>query len=105
MPAAADAEGERLQKVLARVGFGSRRVCEDLIAEAVLGWEVASKLGVSIGDQIEPTHGVEGDHAHEHEHLWTVTGILKETSWLAGYQVTWLAGYLVTWLPGNLVTW
>ena len=28
-----DAQGERLQKVLARVGFGSRRVCEELIAE------------------------------------------------------------------------
>lgn len=26
-------EGERLQKVLARVGLGSRRICEDLIAE------------------------------------------------------------------------
>jgi 23S rRNA pseudouridine2605 synthase len=26
-------DGERLQKVLARVGIGSRRVCEDLIAE------------------------------------------------------------------------
>lgn len=26
-------EGERLQKILARVGFGSRRVCEDIIAE------------------------------------------------------------------------
>ncbi len=29
----AAAEGERLQKVLARVGYGSRRVCEDLISE------------------------------------------------------------------------
>lgn len=26
-------EGERLQKILARVGFGSRRVCEDIIAD------------------------------------------------------------------------
>ena len=30
---ASSGEGERLQKVLARVGIGSRRVCEDLIAE------------------------------------------------------------------------
>ncbi|HLN06805.1 MAG TPA: S4 domain-containing protein, partial [Acidimicrobiales bacterium] len=28
-----DVEGERLQKVLARVGYGSRRTCEELIAE------------------------------------------------------------------------
>lgn len=29
----AAAEGERLQKVLARVGYGSRRICEDLISD------------------------------------------------------------------------
>jgi 23S rRNA pseudouridine2605 synthase len=30
---ALEGEGERLQKVLSRVGFGSRRVCDDLVAE------------------------------------------------------------------------
>jgi 23S rRNA pseudouridine2605 synthase len=32
-PLAPDHEGERLQKVLARIGLGSRRVCEELIIE------------------------------------------------------------------------
>jgi 23S rRNA pseudouridine2605 synthase len=49
----APAEGERLQKVLARAGLGSRRVCEDLIAgdrvtvdgsTAVLGQRVDVRL-------------------------------------------------------------
>ncbi|MEO6988060.1 MAG: pseudouridine synthase [Aquihabitans sp.] len=43
--------GERLQKVLARVGIGSRRVCEDLIAEGriTVNGEVAE-----LGRRVEP---------------------------------------------------
>ncbi|MBO6935517.1 MAG: ABC transporter permease [Deltaproteobacteria bacterium] len=47
--------------------------------EAVVGAEVARTLGVRVGDRIEPTHGVEGGRAHDHEHLWEVVGILKPT--------------------------
>lgn len=49
------------------------------VFEAVLGWQVAHQLGVHVGDEIEPTHGVEGGHAHDHVHLWNVVGILKRT--------------------------
>jgi 23S rRNA pseudouridine2605 synthase len=46
-------EGERLQKVLARVGIGSRRVCEDLIAEerVRVNGEIAE-----LGRRVDPDH-------------------------------------------------
>src|SRR5688572_6379368 len=41
------------------------------VLEAVLGASVASQLGIQLGDQIEPTHGVEGGGTtHEHQLLW-----------------------------------
>ncbi|MGN6693745.1 MAG: pseudouridine synthase [Aquihabitans sp.] len=46
-------DGERLQKVLARVGIGSRRVCEDLIAEerVKVNGEIAE-----LGRRVDPEH-------------------------------------------------
>ena len=46
---------------------------------AVIGAEVASALGLKPGDLIEPTHGIEGGPAHEHEHLWEVVGVFKRS--------------------------
>ncbi|MGI9602512.1 MAG: pseudouridine synthase [Acidimicrobiales bacterium] len=49
-----ESEGERLQKVLARVGIGSRRQCEDLIADGrvQVNGEVA-RLGRRIDEQLD----------------------------------------------------
>jgi 23S rRNA pseudouridine2605 synthase len=46
-------EGERLQKVLARAGLGSRRVCEELIAErrVTVNGETAA-----LGRRVDPEH-------------------------------------------------
>ncbi|MGI8757216.1 MAG: pseudouridine synthase, partial [Acidimicrobiales bacterium] len=48
-----EAEGERLQKVLARVGLGSRRTCEDLIAEERVRVNGAIAL---LGRRVDPDH-------------------------------------------------
>ena len=51
------------------------------VAEAVLGANVARQLKIRLGDQIEPTHGVDGaGTAHQHAQLWTVVGILEPTT-------------------------
>jgi 23S rRNA pseudouridine2605 synthase len=46
-----EGEGERLQKVLARIGFGSRRVCEDLIAE---GRVTVNGEAAVLGRRVDP---------------------------------------------------
>jgi 23S rRNA pseudouridine2605 synthase len=52
-------EGERLQKVLARTGIGSRRVCEDLIAE---GRVTVNGAVAELGRRVDPeTDRVEVD--------------------------------------------
>jgi putative ABC transport system permease protein len=51
------------------------------VAEAVLGASVAHQLDIRLGDQIEPTHGVDGaGTAHEQAQLWTVVGILEPSA-------------------------
>lgn len=46
-------EGERLQKVLARTGLGSRRVCEEMIAE---GRVEVNGVTAELGRRVDPEH-------------------------------------------------
>ncbi|MFD1656811.1 pseudouridine synthase [Streptomyces caeni] len=48
----AEQEGERLQKVLARAGYGSRRACEELIEQARV--EVNGEIVIEQGMRIDP---------------------------------------------------
>jgi 23S rRNA pseudouridine2605 synthase len=52
-PDPAEPGGERLQKVLARLGFGSRRVCDDLIAE---GRVTVNGAVAELGRRVDPEH-------------------------------------------------
>jgi 23S rRNA pseudouridine2605 synthase len=49
-----EAEGERLQKVLARAGMGSRRACEELIDQGRV--EVNGQLVREQGKRVDPQH-------------------------------------------------
>lgn len=48
----AEQEGERLQKVLARAGYGSRRACEELVEQARV--EVNGEIVLEQGKRVQP---------------------------------------------------
>jgi 23S rRNA pseudouridine2605 synthase len=48
----AEQEGERLQKILARAGYGSRRACEELIEQARV--EVNGEIVLEQGKRVDP---------------------------------------------------
>jgi 23S rRNA pseudouridine2605 synthase len=54
-PADPNAEGDRLQKVLARAGFGSRRVCENMIEDGIV--RVNGEVAV-LGRRVDVDHDV-----------------------------------------------
>ncbi|WP_221359530.1 pseudouridine synthase [Streptomyces beigongshangae] len=50
----AEQEGERLQKVLARAGYGSRRACEELVEQSRV--EVNGEIVLEQGLRVDPEH-------------------------------------------------
>ncbi|MCT1866097.1 rRNA pseudouridine synthase [Dermabacter sp. p3-SID358] len=66
-------EGERLQKVLAKAGFGSRRACEALIAQGrvAVGGEVVREQGVRVDPHLAVIH-VDGRRVQLDEEKLTI---------------------------------
>ncbi|MEM9074612.1 MAG: FtsX-like permease family protein [Myxococcota bacterium] len=78
--------GEEVAEIVMHIGRAAATPVEATVVdapsqnfEAVVGAQVAEELGVRVGDEIEPTHGVEGGVVHDHVHLWNVVGILEKT--------------------------
>ncbi|WP_437605406.1 ABC transporter permease [Sorangium sp. So ce834] len=63
-----------------RSGAGGGEHAGGAVAEAVVGRAAAERLGLRVGSEIEPTHGVEHAGAHAEGRRWTVVGVLERTS-------------------------
>ncbi len=48
------------------------------VFEAVVGSVAAHKIGLKVGDKIQPTHGIASDDGHQHD-AFTVVGVLSPT--------------------------
>jgi putative ABC transport system permease protein len=67
---------------------GGRRFDEQA-KEAVVGSFAAAKLGLNIGDQFHPFHGLNFNPAEQHTDLYTVVGILRPSNTPAD-RVVWI---------------
>jgi 23S rRNA pseudouridine2605 synthase len=72
-------QAERLQKVLARIGLGSRRACEELIVE---GRVTVNGRTAALGDRAVPTDAVAVDGTVLSTAVDTVTYLLNKPSGL-----------------------
>jgi len=56
------------------------RVFDESQKEAVLGYYVAERLGLTLGSTFQPYHGLQFDEKARHEDTYTVVGIMEPTN-------------------------
>ncbi len=65
------------------------RVFDPTLREAVVGSFAAARLGLRLGDQFQPYHGLRFDESHIHEERYVVVGILEPSNTPAD-RVIWI---------------
>lgn len=70
------------------------------LREAVVGSFVAHRLGLKVGDEFEPHHGLAFDEQAQHEETYVVVGVLKPSNTPAD-RVIWIPLEGVQWMGGH----
>ena len=65
------------------------RIFSNVAKEALVGAQVAGKLGLQLGDRFHPYHGLEYNPDTKHDDVYLVVGILEPTGTPAD-QVIWI---------------
>jgi putative ABC transport system permease protein len=70
------------------------------LREAVIGSFAAERLGLKVGDEFEPYHGLAFDEQAKHEETYVVVGVLKPSNTPAD-RVIWIPLEGVQWMGGH----
>ncbi len=85
-----------------RFDFAAGRRFDAGKREAVLGSIVADRLGLAVGDTIQPYHGLVFDPGQQHQELYPVVGVL-EPSGTPGDRVIWVSLDAVFRMEGHVL--
>lgn len=88
-----DAQGQRFR-------LASGRWFEPDLREAVVGSFAAARLGLKVGDEFEPYHGLTFEDSHQHEETYVVVGIMEPSNTPADRAI-WIPLEGVQWMSGH----
>jgi putative ABC transport system permease protein len=88
-----DATGRRFR-------LAQGRWFDPTLREAVVGSFAARRLGLKVGEEFEPYHGLEFDEHSQHEETYVVVGILESSNTPAD-RVIWIPLEGVQWMGGH----
>jgi putative ABC transport system permease protein len=83
-----------------RFRLSEGRWFEPDLREAVIGSFAAERLGLKVGDEFEPYHGITFEGAHQHEETYVVVGIMEPSNTPAD-RVIWIPVEGVQWMSGH----
>jgi len=88
-----DASGRRFR-------LAEGRWFDPTLREAVVGSFAARRLGLKVGDEFQPYHGLEFDEQAQHEESYVVVGVLEPSNTPAD-RVLWIPLEGVQWMGGH----